>query len=108
MLDHLIESVELSAQLRSDFKAVADTLGPKRAFYAFAGEVVQAGLDKETEEKFVRIVRATYDDYLKRSAVRACRVCGCTDAQACPGGCSWAGADLCSACVSAPQGEPIR
>lgn len=30
-----------------------------------------------------------------------CRVCGCVDALACPGGCSWADAEntLCSACV---------
>ena len=27
-----------------------------------------------------------------------CRECGCTDARACPGGCSWVEADLCSAC----------
>ena len=29
--------------------------------------------------------------------VRECRVCGCTDNQACEGGCSWVEADLCSA-----------
>lgn len=33
------------------------------------------------------------------SRVRSCRICGCTDARACPGGCSWAGERLCSACV---------
>ena len=27
-----------------------------------------------------------------------CRVCGCTDLQACPGGCCWVQPDLCSAC----------
>jgi ParB/RepB/Spo0J family partition protein len=32
------------------------------------------------------------------SAVRSCRACGCTDARACPGGCSWVEWDLCSAC----------
>jgi hypothetical protein len=35
--------------------------------------------------------------------VRACRVCGCTDDHACPGGCSWVvdpkGGNLCSRCV---------
>lgn len=31
--------------------------------------------------------------------LRACRVCGCIDEQACPGGCHWVGPDLCSACV---------
>jgi len=28
-----------------------------------------------------------------------CRVCGCTDDNACPGGCIWAAADLCSRCA---------
>lgn len=27
-----------------------------------------------------------------------CRVCGCTEMQACPGGCYWVTPDLCSAC----------
>lgn len=30
---------------------------------------------------------------------RSCRSCGCTDNFACPGGCSWAGPDLCSSCA---------
>lgn len=30
---------------------------------------------------------------------RACRVCGCTEASACEGGCSWVSDDLCSACA---------
>lgn len=29
---------------------------------------------------------------------RTCRVCGCTDERACPGGCWWVEADLCSTC----------
>ena len=32
--------------------------------------------------------------------VRRCRVCGCTDDRACPGGCSWVCDDLCSGCES--------
>lgn len=31
--------------------------------------------------------------------VRSCRVCGCTDARACPGGCWWVGPRLCSSCA---------
>ncbi len=31
-------------------------------------------------------------------AERQCRKCGCTDEQACPGGCSWVENDLCSQC----------
>lgn len=33
------------------------------------------------------------------SRARSCRFCGCTDARACPGGCSWVGERLCSACA---------
>jgi hypothetical protein len=29
---------------------------------------------------------------------RACRHCGCTEMDACPGGCAWVSADECSAC----------
>lgn len=29
---------------------------------------------------------------------RRCRVCGCTDDRACPGGCWWVSWDLCSSC----------
>jgi hypothetical protein len=30
-----------------------------------------------------------------------CRVCGCTDSHACPGGCWWVQDDLCSSCADA-------
>lgn len=41
------------------------------------------------------------------TAERACRVCGCTDTHACPGGCWWVDADLCSACVGASGELPV-
>jgi len=45
----------------------------------------------------------TWDEYPHPPAPeRACRVCGCTQNNACDPPCSWAGADLCSAC-SAPE-----
>jgi len=34
-----------------------------------------------------------------------CRVCGCTENNACPGGCSWVEDDLCSACVDQEPGD---
>lgn len=45
-----------------------------------------------------------------------CQVCGCTDEEACPGGCIWAnaGATLCSRCaqevcaICAVRLEPLR
>lgn len=59
-----IRAVEVTAQLRAGFKAVADLLGPERAFYVFAGQVVKGGFDDATEERFVRIIRAAYDEYM--------------------------------------------
>jgi len=38
---------------------------------------------------------------------QVCRVCGCTDFEPCLEGCSWAEADLCSACVGTP-GEKAK
>ncbi|MEY2161328.1 hypothetical protein [Rhodanobacter sp. FW106-PBR-LB-2-11] len=35
----------------------------------------------------------------------SCRVCGCTESFACPGGCSWVEPDLCSACQSKATGS---
>lgn len=38
---------------------------------------------------------------------RVCRVCGCSQFRACPGGCYWVEDDLCSACVGKePAGHP--
>lgn len=34
---------------------------------------------------------------------QVCRVCGCTQFAACPGGCFWVEDDLCSACVGILQ-----
>jgi hypothetical protein len=41
---------------------------------------------------------------LNRREVRSCRVCGCTDKNACPGGCYWVEPDLCSRCQEVPHG----
>lgn len=37
--------------------------------------------------------------------VRTCRSCGCTDDRACPGGCFWVEADLCSACAELTEAD---
>jgi len=36
---------------------------------------------------------------------RICRVCGCTEDNACEGGCSWVEEDLCSACVDEDEND---
>jgi hypothetical protein len=34
---------------------------------------------------------------------RQCRICGCTDDEACPGGCSWSQPEICSTCALRQQ-----
>jgi hypothetical protein len=53
------------------------------------------------------LIRETILDR-RRDKTRACRVCGCTDDRACPGGCWWAAEDLCSACVGAPRRSTLE
>ena len=36
--------------------------------------------------------------HMGRKRTRKCRICGCTNERACPGGCYWVERDLCSAC----------
>ncbi len=40
--------------------------------------------------------------------VTACRLCGCTEACACPGSCYWAEPDLCSRCADAIESVKAR
>lgn len=37
---------------------------------------------------------------------RRCRVCGCTERNACPGGCYWVEWDLCSECAGKEEEPP--
>jgi hypothetical protein len=43
-------------------------------------------------------------EMLQRQRVRSCRVCGCTDERARPGGSYWVAEDLCIACAPALPG----
>ena len=38
---------------------------------------------------------------------RRCRVCGCTDDQACPAGCRWVDVDLCSRCAAGADAPSV-
>lgn len=64
-----MRAVEVTLKLRDGFKSVADVVGAEKAFYVFAGKVVKEGYDDATEERFVRLIRATYDDYLASGGV---------------------------------------
>jgi len=53
----------------------------------------QLGLQVAAKKKSVR-----ERDRAKASGEQVCRVCACSDRDACPGGCVWVAPDLCSAC----------
>ena len=44
----------------------------------------------------------------RKSDEPACRVCGCTEDNACEGGCTWVEEDLCSACVGKEKGRQTQ
>jgi nucleoside 2-deoxyribosyltransferase len=62
--------------------------------------------EPELMYKMVDCICTTMEELLQECASYAyevdgqkCRVCGCTDAHACPGGCYWVTDDLCSSCA---------
>lgn len=76
------------------------------------GDLLQAaGVDALIEigerlGELVDLVREAWDQErtpASPTVERICRYCGCTDEQACPGGCSWVTDDLCSACQQRAQ-----
>lgn len=113
-------SADLSTPAISDMPSVTDTANARpmtvderrqvehelaqayTAARAYEARLELAGLDEHRA-----VVRGQREDIARRLASlddseseteRACRECGCTDDRACPGGCSWAEPDLCSAC----------
>lgn len=77
----------------------------------FVGSSWVSVLYAETLEELVAQIEAQDQKMLERdreleakakvggATPGVCRVCGCTDECACPGGCSWVESDLCSACA---------
>lgn len=63
------------------------------------GEPDIVSLTEEQVQALHKELLEEYDYYLKHSADRKCRVCGCTEDNACVGGCYWVDTDLCSECV---------
>jgi hypothetical protein len=44
----------------------------------------------------------------EQAEIRACKVCGCSEEDACEEGCSWIAADLCSSCAPTPAPKKKR
>lgn len=62
------------------------------------GEKTIAVQDERGEEAIA--IKHRGNTYTVTDHVRSCRLCGCTDSDACPGGCYWVEKDLCSQCVN--------
>jgi len=59
--------------------------------------------DSEVEDRILAIMK-TIDEVVYPE--ETCRVCGCTQERACPGGCYWVEPNLCSVC--ADNKEPLE
>lgn len=61
--------------------------------------------ERESQEKRIMgnfengIERLIEKDSIFDEDTRKCRICGCSDYNACPGGCYWVEIDLCSCCT---------
>jgi hypothetical protein len=72
------------------------------------------GIDSERVKEICAAEREGRLTVVSRNKdTRKCRVCGCTDDMACPGGCFWIEPNLCSACATPEQiktvldGDPV-
>jgi hypothetical protein len=63
------------------------------------GEPDIVGLTNEQTIVLYRELKANFNFLTEKK----CRVCGCTDISACPGGCYWVEDDLCSECVEVDE-----
>jgi hypothetical protein len=61
------------------------------------------GIDGESWEE----AKARSQAELGARSFRRCRVCGCSELDACEDGCGWAAEDLCTACIEKTE-EPAR
>lgn len=73
-----------AVNVRDFIKSFTDSLPPENTAIR---EVIAQGYDVSFDTRF--------------NPKAKCRVCGCTEEKACPGGCHWVQSDLCSACAPA-------
>lgn len=70
-----------------------------------SAEVVGTGMNP-TEALASWVLAHADPNFVSLPTGRRCRVCGCTDLAACPGGCWWVEDGLCSSCAA--KGEMTR
>jgi hypothetical protein len=62
----------------------------------YAADALVDATDEELDQISAAFIEIGVELY-RRARVRCCRVCGCTEDNACDGGCTWIGEELCSA-----------
>jgi len=102
--DYLQHGDRCSVQIGAFTDAIACRLGVSKACarrWLHAAEKAGLVLSNPCRGGCTRWWLVGFADYLLQHMKRPqrCRVCGCTNEQACPGGCYWIECDLCSACA---------
>lgn len=102
-------AIEQTDKLQKSFALACRILDDEMCcpYYVFDG-IDWPECDGETGSCGDRGKWECWQKYFKErvDAEQVCRVCGCTQNNACPGGCSWVEPDLCSDC--AEPGEPVE
>lgn len=93
-------SHEMVNAMRDGFKEIPDILKPtgKPGQEMIRVADLRTGLDAIFAELEMSINAAGQIATSQTREVRSCVGCGCTDLQACEGGCYWVGPNLCSRC----------
>ncbi len=87
----LQKAFALACRLLSDFDCPATMMGTD--WTECDGEADQCG-DRNQWECWQKYFQE------RVGSESVCRICGCTQNNACPGGCSWVEEDLCSCCAT--------
>jgi len=83
---------------------VGDVIIVPSAQGELVAKVTQTGLTMgDIDYRIMHLMKTITE--IKRPKEQKCRVCGCTQNRACPGGCYWVEPDLCSACTDHEQPE---
>jgi hypothetical protein len=102
------------ADTDAELHAMADRIGVARRWFQQPPKVRHSHYDICLSKRALAVaagakeitVRETAEICRAKLKPRTCRLCGCTDACACPGGCWWVEDDLCSACQRAIDHAP--
>lgn len=99
------ELVKFGNELAQENKTLRKVIARACRMLAEGGFGIEVGCNETcTVETIPHCATCMMKTLIKRAEnEHVCRVCGCTQGDACPGGCSWVEEDLCSACAQKPD-----